>query len=57
MDAAWLLLVDMVAGSIMLLSLSGVALWALTTRPRTVGIAIGVASVLAALGGLALATL
>ncbi|WP_296951099.1 PepSY-associated TM helix domain-containing protein [uncultured Massilia sp.] len=57
MDAAWVLLVDMLAGSIMLLSLSGMALWALTSRLRTVGIAIGAASVLVALGALALAAL
>lgn len=48
--AAWILLADTVAGSIMLLSLSGVLLWALTNRRRMVGSAIGLASVAAALG-------
>lgn len=56
MGLAWVLLVDTVAGSIILLSLSGVLLWALTSRRRTVGIVIGTASLLMA-GGLALAAL
>lgn len=56
MGTGWVLLADTVAGSIVLLSLSGVALWALTSRRRTVGIAIGALSLLAA-GGLALAAL
>jgi uncharacterized protein len=56
MNAGWVLLVDTLAGSIILLSLSGVALWALTNRRRTVGIAIGALSLLAA-GGFALAAI
>ncbi|MCV2365895.1 PepSY-associated TM helix domain-containing protein [Paucibacter sp. DJ1R-11] len=40
MTAPWILLVDTLAGSIMLLSLSGVALWMLTHRRRAVGLAI-----------------
>jgi len=56
MGAGWVLLVDTLAGSIILLSLSGVALWALTSRRRTVGIAIGAVSLLAA-GGLALSAI
>lgn len=54
MGVAWVLLVDTLAGSIILLSLSGVLLWALTTRVRTVGLAIGAVSLVAA-GTLALA--
>jgi hypothetical protein len=54
MGVAWVLLVDTLAGSIILLSLSGVLLWALTARRRTVGIVIGAVSLLMA-GGLALA--
>jgi uncharacterized protein len=53
MSVGWILLVDTLAGSIILLSLSGVLLWALTTRKRMVGSAIGAAS-LATLFGLAL---
>ncbi|HEX8786422.1 MAG TPA: PepSY-associated TM helix domain-containing protein [Telluria sp.] len=56
MSVGWILLVDTLAGSIILLSLSGVALWALTNRRRTVGIAIGALSLLA-VGGLALAAI
>lgn len=56
MGAGWVLLADTVAGSIVLLSLSGVALWALTSRRRLVGLAIGALSLLAA-GALALAAL
>jgi hypothetical protein len=56
MGVAWVLLVDTLAGSIILLSLSGVLLWALTARRRTVGIVIGAVSLLMA-GGLALAGL
>jgi hypothetical protein len=48
MGMAWVLLVDTLAGSIILLSLSGVGLWALTNRRRTVGVAIGAASLLVA---------
>jgi hypothetical protein len=54
MGVAWVLLVDTLAGSIILLSLSGALLWALTARRRALGLAIGAASLLAA-GGLALA--
>lgn len=56
MGIAWILLVDTLAGSIILLSLSGVVLWTLTHRRRVVGIAIGAASLLA-VGALALAAL
>lgn len=56
MSVGWILLVDTLAGSIILLSLSGVALWALTNRRRTVGIVIGALSLLA-VGGLALAAI
>jgi hypothetical protein len=56
MSAAWILLVDTLAGSIILLSLSGVVLWTLTNRRRTVGIVIGAVSLVAA-GGLALAAI
>jgi hypothetical protein len=56
MSAAWVLLVDTLAGSIILLSLSGVTLWMLTHKRRTVGIAIGAVSLLA-VGSLALAAL
>jgi hypothetical protein len=56
MGVGWILLVDTLAGSIILLSLSGVVLWALTNRRRAVGIAIGAVSLLAA-GSLALAAI
>jgi hypothetical protein len=56
MSVGWILLVDTLAGSIILLSLSGVALWTLTNRRRTVGIAIASVSLLLA-GGVALAAL
>jgi hypothetical protein len=56
MGIGWILLVDTLAGSIILLSLSGVVLWALTNRRRTIGVAIGAVSLLAA-GGLALSAL
>jgi hypothetical protein len=56
MGVGWILLVDTLAGSIILLSLSGVVLWALTNRRRAVGIAIGAVSLLAA-GSLALASI
>ena len=46
----WILLVDTLAGSIMLLSVTGVLLWVLTTRRRMAGAAIGLASVAAAVG-------
>jgi hypothetical protein len=55
MSMGWILLVDTLAGSIILLSLSGVALWTLTNRRRTVGIAIASISLLLA-GGVALAS-
>lgn len=56
MSVGWILLVDTLAGSIILLSLSGVVLWMLTNRRRTVGIAIASLSLLLA-GGVALAAL
>ena len=56
MSVGWILLVDTLAGSIMLLSITGVLLWALTTRKRLVGMAIGMVS-LAALFGVALQSL
>jgi hypothetical protein len=56
MNVGWILLVDTLAGSIILLSISGVVLWALTSRRHTVGIAIGALSLLA-VGGFALAAL
>jgi hypothetical protein len=56
MSVGWILLVDTLAGSIILLSLSGVVLWALTNRRRAVGVAIGAVSLLAA-GSLALAAI
>lgn len=46
----WILLVDTLAGSIMLLSVTGVLLWVLTTRRRMAGAAIGLVSVAAAVG-------
>jgi hypothetical protein len=56
MSMGWILLVDTLAGSIILLSLSGMVLWVLTNRKRTVGIAIATASLLLA-GGVALASI
>ena len=56
MSVGWILLVDTLAGSIILLSLSGVVLWTLTNRRRTVGIAIASVSLLLA-GGVALASI
>jgi hypothetical protein len=56
MHTGWILLVDTLAGSIILLSLSGVALWTLTNRRHTVGIAIGALSLLA-VGSIALASI
>jgi uncharacterized protein len=56
MPVAWILLVDTLAGSMILLSLSGLALWLLTRRKRTLGLAI-LATALAATAGLALASL
>lgn len=40
MSTGWILLVDTLAGGMILLSLSGVSLWMLTRRKRTVGIVI-----------------
>ncbi len=56
MPVAWILLVDTLAGSLILPSLSGLALWMLTRRRRTVGFVIfGTALVVTA--GLAIAHL
>ncbi len=56
MSTAWILLVDTLAGSMILLSLSGLSLWMLTRRKRTLGIAVvGIAFTVTA--GLALARL
>ena len=52
MGIGWILLVDTLAGSIILLSITGVLLWAMMTRKRMVGTAIGVSS-LAMLFGIA----
>ncbi|MBC7684219.1 MAG: PepSY-associated TM helix domain-containing protein [Bdellovibrionales bacterium] len=46
MGIGWILLVDTLAGSIILLSITGVLLWALMTRKRMVGTAIATASIL-----------
>ncbi len=43
LGAAWVLLVDTLAGGMALLALTGVALWALMTRRRAVGTAIALA--------------
>jgi len=56
MPVAWILLVDTLAGSLILLSLSGLALWVLTRRKRTVGFAI-FGTALAVTAGLAIAHL
>jgi hypothetical protein len=56
MSIGWILLVDTLAGSIILLSLTGVLLWTLVNRQRAVGAAIGVASV-ATVATLALASM
>jgi uncharacterized protein len=50
MGIGWILLVDTLAGSIILLSITGVLLWALMTRKRMVGTAIAGVSLLATLG-------
>jgi hypothetical protein len=56
MTAPWILLVDTLAGSLILLSLSGLTLWTLTNRKRVVGAAIfGTALVVTA--GLAISSL
>lgn len=52
MSVAWILLVDTLAGSIILLSISGVLLWTMTNRKRLVGTAIAATS-LALLFGVA----
>ncbi|MDI1300900.1 MAG: PepSY-associated TM helix domain-containing protein [bacterium] len=46
----WILLADSVAGSLIMLSLTGIAMWVLTNRRRTIGLVVGGASVAAALG-------
>jgi hypothetical protein len=56
MPVAWILLVDTLAGSLILLSLSGLALWMLTRRKRTLGLAI-FGTALAVTAGLAIAHL
>jgi hypothetical protein len=56
MPVAWILLVDTLAGSLILLSLSGLALWMLTRRKRIVGLAI-FGTALAVTAGLAIAHL
>ncbi|WP_426116599.1 PepSY-associated TM helix domain-containing protein [Massilia sp. PWRC2] len=50
MGVAWILLVDTLAGSIILLSITGVLLWTLMNKKRLVGAAIGTVSLLALLG-------
>jgi hypothetical protein len=56
MTAPWILLVDTLAGSLILLSLSGLTLWALTHRKRVVGATVfGTALLVTA--GLAIASL
>ena len=56
MPVAWILLVDTLARSLILLSLSGLSLWVLTRRKRTVGFAI-FGTALAVTAGLAIAHL
>jgi hypothetical protein len=46
-SVGWVLLADTVAGSIIFLCLSGVALWTLLNRRRMVGAAIGLTSLTA----------
>ena len=50
MPVAWILLVDTLAGSLIFLTISGVALWMLTHRRRQVGLAILGASAVLTLG-------
>jgi hypothetical protein len=50
MPVAWILLVDTLAGSLIFLAISGVALWMLTHRRRQVGLAILGTSVALTLG-------
>ena len=56
MPVAWILLVDTLAGSLILLSLSGLSLWLLTRRRRALGLAI-LGTAFAVTAGLALAHL
>jgi uncharacterized protein len=56
MPVPWILLVDTLAGSMILLSLSGLALWLLTRRRRALGLVV-LAAASAATAGLALAHL
>ena len=56
MPVAWILLVDTLAGSLILLSLSGLSLWLLTRRRRALGLAV-VGTALAVTAGLAIAHL
>ena len=49
MPVPWILLVDTLAGSLIFLSMSGVALWMLTHRRRRVGLAVFGASLVAVL--------
>ncbi len=50
MTTAWILLVDTLAGSLILLSLTGLLLWTLTNRRKVVGAVIAALSVLTTLG-------
>jgi hypothetical protein len=56
MPVAWILLVDTLAGSLILLSISGLTLWTLTHRRRIVGVLI-FGSALALTAGLAISRL
>ncbi|MBS0446635.1 MAG: PepSY-associated TM helix domain-containing protein [Proteobacteria bacterium] len=53
MPVAWILVVDTLAGSLILLSLSGVALWIMTQRRRLLGYLV-IGTAMAAIAGLAL---
>jgi uncharacterized protein len=50
MSVGWILLVDTLAGSIILLSITGVILWTQLNRRRVIGASIGATSVLVTLG-------
>ncbi|MDB5932855.1 MAG: peptidase [Massilia sp.] len=50
MSVGWILLVDTLAGSIILLSITGVLLWSMTTRKRLVGAAIAGSALALVLG-------
>lgn len=50
LGVGWVLLADTLAGSIILLSLSGVVLWTQLNRRRLVGAAIGISALLLTLG-------